>query len=462
MLTGMPLFAVVDIETTGGHIATSSITEIAIRIHDGLKLIEQFDSLIRPYHAIPDHIVALTGISNKMVEEAPTFDFLAKKIHHLLDGKIVVAHNVNFDYSLLKRQLQECGYNWTANRLCTLRLCRKYIPGMPSYSLSKLCDQLGIKMNSKHRASADVDATVTLFEKILLLDTKKELIKSISATRTEQLLPPNLNWGEYEKLPTTSGVYYFKDKEGKVIYIGKAKSIKRGVKQHFSGSNFDKKRKALLKEIHHIDAHPCANELMALILEATETRKQRPEANKAIKKDNRRYDLVSYEDIRGYFRLAINKHQRNQRAIRSFSQLTFAHNFLNKLVQEYSLCPKLCMLYKKAALCRHVQQSSCFGACNGDEHPSIYNQRIETAINAVLKSRLNYAYMDEGLTDNEMSCVLIENGSLYGMGYIPKQEYDYSYRYIIRQKIKRYPSTDHIMQIIERYIERYPEKVMLL
>src|ERR1035437_1900189 len=131
------MYAIVDIETTGGHASANGITEVAICIHDGEKVIKRYETLINPLKDTPVYIRALTGISNEMVRDAPPFADVAHDIYQLLNGKIFVAHNVNFDHSFIRYHLAAVGYELQCNKLCTVRLGRKILRGLPSYSLGK-------------------------------------------------------------------------------------------------------------------------------------------------------------------------------------------------------------------------------------------------------------------------------------------------------------------------------------
>src|SRR5882672_2110806 len=132
------MYAIVDIETTGGYAAANGITEISIHLFDGEKVTTKFETLINPGQPIPNYISAMTGITDKMVAAAPSFEEVAGKIHEILQDKIFIAHNVNFDYSFVKGHLKESGYELNSKKLCTVRLSRKIFPGLPSYSLGKL------------------------------------------------------------------------------------------------------------------------------------------------------------------------------------------------------------------------------------------------------------------------------------------------------------------------------------
>src|SRR5260221_613085 len=161
------MYAVVDIETTGGYAAAHGITEISVYIHDGERVVKHFETLINPKQHIPYYITALTGISNAMVVDAPLFDEIAETLYELLSENIFVAHNVNFDYSFVKHHLKNAGLDLTTKKLCTVRLGRKVFPGLPSYSLGNLCRSLGIRIENRHRAGGDAKATVLLLEHYL-------------------------------------------------------------------------------------------------------------------------------------------------------------------------------------------------------------------------------------------------------------------------------------------------------
>jgi len=142
------MFAIVDIETTGGSPKNDQITEIAVFIHDGLTIVEEFVTLVNPEINIPYYITGLTGITNEMVADAPKFYEIARKIVELTEDQIFVAHNVNFDYSFIRYEFKNLGYEFSRKTLDTIRLARQVVPGLPSYSLGKLCASIGIPLTS--------------------------------------------------------------------------------------------------------------------------------------------------------------------------------------------------------------------------------------------------------------------------------------------------------------------------
>ena len=167
MKTKSVRYAVVDIETTGGRAQRDKITEIAIVLYDGEKIVEQFETLINPECPIPYGITELTGISQEMVKDAPKFFEVAKQIVQLTEGAVFVAHNVQFDYGFLQEEFRRLGYPFTRRRLCTVKLSRRSFPGLTSYSLGNLIRHFGIPVNARHRAMADALATTSLLERIL-------------------------------------------------------------------------------------------------------------------------------------------------------------------------------------------------------------------------------------------------------------------------------------------------------
>ena len=158
------MYAIVDIETTGGSPVKEKITEIAIYIHDGQKITNEFVTLINPEKNIPYNIIALTGITNEMVASAPKFYEIARDIVELTKDRTIIAHNSTFDYSFIRNEFRSLGYNFQREQLCTVKLSRKLIPGLRSYSLGAICSELGIKITDRHRAAGDALATAKLFD----------------------------------------------------------------------------------------------------------------------------------------------------------------------------------------------------------------------------------------------------------------------------------------------------------
>ena len=450
-------FAVVDIETTGGFASGNGITEISIQIHNGVEVIEQYETLINPQSYIPPYIEALTGITNDMVEHAPKFDAVADRIYELLKDKIFVAHNVNFDFSFVRHHLAIAGYDLQCKKLCTVRLSRKIFPGFASYSLGKLCASLNINLHNRHRAGGDAAATAILLGLLLKSDGEGHIAQSLGRSSKEQVLPPNLSRAAIDKLPQKPGVYYFKDQKGAVIYIGKAKNIQKRVCSHFSGNNTGPQRQEFLRSIYHIDFEICGTELMAFILEATEIKRLWPSNNRAMKRFEQKYALVSYTDQQGYLRLAVDKYKKLVPSLYSFNSLCDGYQLLHMLIKEHILCEKLCNIQSKRAACTGHALGTCSGACVGVESAAAYNVRVKYAIKQLETLLPSFALIDDGRTEDEQSCLWVEKGQFYGMGYVSPYS-DITDMELLKSALQPYPSNDYILNLILSYADAHPSK----
>ena len=228
----MNKFAIIDIETTGGRARDERITEIAIALHDGEKTIETFETLINPERSIPYYITKITGIDDQMVAQAPRFYEVAKRIIQLTEGSIFVAHNVRFDYSFVQEEFRRLGYTYTRKQLDTVRLAREAFPGLGSYSLGALIERFNIKVKDRHRALADVLATVKIFEMIMAKKENMDRAEDfVNRGVKESQLPASLNLEKLHALPDQCGVYYLHDANGDVVYVGKSINIKKRIAQ---------------------------------------------------------------------------------------------------------------------------------------------------------------------------------------------------------------------------------------
>ena len=441
------MFAIVDIETTGGHASANGITEIAIAIHDGQRLVDTFSTLINPQVPIPIFIQSLTGISNAMVSQAPAFDEVAASIYSLLHNKVFVAHNVNFDYSFVKHKLAAAGYNLDCNKLCTVRMARKLLPGYPSYSLGKLCRSLDIHIEERHRATGDAMATVKLFEKILANDVGGEIKNMLKTGSKEKYLPPHLPADQVAGLPTDAGVYYFHNNKGKVIYVGKAKDLKKRVTSHFSNNKPGRQKQDFMREIHNISYQVCGSELMAFILESIEIKRLWPLYNRSLKSFQQIYALYVYEDGRGYQRLVIEKKKKQLEPLYTFNLLVEGMSVLKQLVENFELCPRLCFIDKTP------------GPTLADEVRSpAYNERVQSAINHLKTTLPTFAIVEQlsvPNNNNPQGIILMEKGRFYGMGYAPAN-ISYSLIENVKQHVTPYPESDYIRGLMYQYVSKHP------
>jgi len=446
------MYAIVDIETTGGYAAAHGITEIAVYIHDGNRVVKHFESLVNPHQNIPRYITALTGIDNDMVADAPSFEEIAPTLAELLSDQVFVAHNVNFDYSFIKHQLKFCGYDLTAKKLCTVRLGRKVFPGLPSYSLGNLCRSLQIDMTNRHRAGGDAKATVLLFEKYLANNGQLHIDQMLKRSSAEHWLPASLNKAAIEQLPARPGVYYFHNAKDKIIYVGKAINIKKRVSSHFTHNDPDRKRQNFLRHIHKITYRQCATELEAIVLESAEIKRLWPKYNYSQKQPAQKFGLYMFEDGRGYMRLAIDKKKKHLPPLYTFNLLHEGTTLLKKMAEEFELNEKLCFINKASFGTDDIAYI---------DPPFIYNGKVRTALQALDEKLPTFAVIDEGLAENEKLCLLIERGSFWGMGYLPASTAILSAGYL-KDLLQPYNDNDTIRNSIYTFVEQNPGKKITL
>jgi DNA polymerase-3 subunit epsilon len=431
-------FAVVDIETTGGFPQQHGITEIAVICMNGSAIEDQFETLLNPGQTIPPFIANMTGISDDMVALAPHFNDQAEKIFNLLSDRIFVAHNVNFDYSFVKYFLQQAGYHLQSPKLCTIRLARKVFPGLPKYGLGHLSQSLDIEITHRHRAGGDARAAATILSKALA-QSGENIIKEMLRRETKhQVLPPNLPVDQINALPLSPGVYYFRDKKGRVIYVGKAKQIRKRVLSHFTGLDTSEKRQSLLKSVYTIGHTICASELLAGIFESIEIKRLWPAFNKSQKRFEAAWAIYQYKDSAGYLRLAIDKKNKHLQPVCSFGLQADAHRTLWKLARNFELHPFLCFLEKKPSSPLPEQ----------DDH----NNKILTALLQLEEQQYSYIIRDnEGL-------ILVDKGKFYGMSQSIKWHPDEPV-HSLRQKLTPYPENEMIRTLLRQFVEAWPERI---
>jgi DNA polymerase-3 subunit epsilon len=450
------LYAVTDIETTGGHASTNGITEVGVVLFDGEKVIDRFETLINPFQPIPFHIQKLTGITNDLVQLAPSFEEVAPRLYELLQGKIFVAHNVNFDFSFIHHQLSALGYQLQCPKLCTVRYARKVVPKLTSYSLGKLCTHFEIPIQNRHRAGGDAEATTHLLATLLKKDVNNHIHTMLKRQSRDQMLPMNLEREQIDNLPLTPGVYYFHDAKDKVIYVGKAKMLRKRVVGHFSGNRPSQQRQEFLRNIHRISFQQCGTELMAEVLETIEIKRLWPKYNRAIKGFEAGYGLYLFEDGKGFLRLAVDRKHKTLQPLQVFYSRMEAMTELKRLAKEFALCHKLCFIDQS----NDVQCSNehCNGVCKGLEKQKKYNKRVLQATNQMKNELPSFTIRERSYFNNTDACILMEDGKFYGMGYVPV-DFELNNTSALKEHLQQYPEYQFVRSLINRYAIEQPKAV---
>lgn len=445
------MYAIVDIETTGGYADKHRITEIAIYHHNGIEVTERYHTLINPGRNIPFYITGLTGITAEMVADAPVFADVAQTIYNQLEGKVFVAHNAHFDYSFLKREFETAGLRWQTKKLCTVRLSRKIIPGLRSYSLGSLAESLGINIPNRHRAAGDVAATAKIFDLLLKRDHSHYIAKVLKRNSGETILPPNLPKEDFDKLPAKTGVYYFHNARGVVIYVGKATNIKKRIAGHFTGDAREWGRSNIRNEIHRVSYELTGNEFIALIFESQEIRRLWPKYNRAQKQKVEEWGIYEYEDQNGYRRFSVNTVARGAKPLIKFSAKGDAWNFLWEKVRAFDLCPKLSGLQVAKGLCFEYQTGVCKGACMEMETTRKYNRRVQKAIDSFFAEAGTAAILGRGRNAREQSVVLVEKGKYIGFGFLKRKQPIEDFN-VVRGQVKPGIQTPTVQNLVNSYM----------
>lgn len=416
------MFAIIDIETCGGkfEFRRGRITEICILKHDGLTVVEKFTSLINPECNISSFFSGLTGITNSMVADAPKFFEIAPKILELTEGCIFVAHNVSFDYGFIKDEFNSLGYKYKRDTLCTVRLSRKLMPGRISYSLGHLCASLGIEIEGRHRAEGDAVATAQLFDLLIRLKGDHPQYKNMGVTEIMTRRVDKIKQYILNKLPEECGVYYFLNKAGEIIYIGKSTNMYNRALSHFNSDI--KKSKKMLNDLYNVDFVITGSELIALLLESEEIKKHKPTYNRQRKSEEFGFCIDYFKDKQGILNFRLAQTDEAESPLLAFNSISSARERLDTWIEKYELCLRYCGLTGEDAICFNHQIKKCNGICAQQEEIESYNKRAQLLINDFAFEHQNFVILDKGRKAGEFSVVLVEKGHYNGYGYYDSYE----------------------------------------
>ncbi len=453
------MFTIIDIETTGGNSKSDKITEIAIFKHDGKQIVESFTSLINPEKRIPFYITELTGINDEMVENAPKFYEVAKKIIELTENAVFVAHNVGFDFNFIRAEFKSLGYDFSRPKLCTVKLSRLLFPGQPSYSLGKLCKALDISINHRHRAEGDASATVKLFEMLIEKDQFNVIENGGKARQLPAHLNSNLSPELLKDIPNETGVYHFYNEFNELIYIGKSKNIKSRINAHLN--NFDNQKAIEMRnEIATIEYTLTGSELVSMLLESSLIKKHKPFFNRKQLKAGNNFGLYSEYLIDGFIHFKSGKINKRSRPLAVFSTQNQAKGYLNHLVSEFDLCPKLTGLDYSSGPCMQQLMGHCEGNCYLPEKQDDYNQKAKMALSSLVYPDNSFIIIDKGRTTSEKSIVIVENGRYKGYGYVNENEMNEDPK-LMKLHITKDNDSMEVQQIIKTYLKKHEELMVI-
>lgn len=401
------MYAVLDIETTGGQYNEEGITEIAIYKFDGDQVVDQFISLVNPEIEIQPFVVKLTGINNAMLRSAPKFYEVAKRIIEITSDCVIVAHNSEFDYRILRMEFRRLGYDFQRQTLCTVELSKKLLPEQASYSLGKLVRSLGIPIADRHRASGDALATLKLFALLLSKDMEKTILRSMIKSDIKTGLSPKL-LDIVESLPNTVGIYYIHNEEGNIIYIGKSNNIKKKLQQHFTSTSSIFKK--IQKETYTVTFEKTGNELIAQLKETEELTINKPIYNKITRKAIYPYSLYVKTNSNGYLYWSIDKTDGRKRNVMAFNSPAEGIKFVDKLITEHQLNIFVDGFYSKKS--KKITTEN-FSDTIETPFPE-YNENLLAVLEPFNIDKGTIKLIDVGRKVNEKSAIILDNGKLIG------------------------------------------------
>ena len=401
-------FVVVDLETTGGSATYDRILEVAaLRVRDGV-VEDRLDTLIDPCVPIPPFITRLTGISQGMVRGRPIVDDVLPRLAEFTRDAVVVAHNASFDYGFLQSAFIRANQAWQAERLCTLRLARRLLPGLHSYKLDSLCAHLGLSYVQRHRARPDAEATVSLLQH-LLETAQQQGVESLSQLLQLQGEPVSkkrrkgqVDEAQVVSLPSGPGVYLLKDNRGHIVYIGKSVNVRQRVRQHLrpSGTASSPGQPSLRKRLPYVvdvEAIETGSELEALTLESRLVKRYLPDANRLLR-DSRDYPWVKLDEGDGYPRLLATRERPGEDGLyfgpfRKSGSVASAVLFLSE-----QLGLRQCHepIRPSMPTCPLVDLKKCLGPCTGAISQAEYRAAADRA-ERVLRGE------DTGVLDNAVA-----------------------------------------------------------
>ena len=418
------MYAIIDIETTGGQFNAEGITEIAIYKFDGVELVDQFISLVNPEIPIQPFVVKLTGINNAMLRTAPKFYEIAKRIIEITQDCIIVAHNASFDYRVLKMEFKRLGYDFMKQTLCTVELSKQLLPDVKTYSLGKLVRSLGIPIADRHRASGDAMATLKLFKLLLSKDLEKTILRTLIKNEIKNGISPKL-LDILENLPTTVGIFYIHNEKGEIILIGRSNNIRKKISQYFTADT--KIGKRIQNEVFSVTFEETGNELIALLKEREEIIHNKPALNKVQRKSAFLFGVYLDKDVKGKYQLEVRKIDGRKKDIYLFKNQQEAAFYLHKKNEE---------LTEKIPSDLSLEE---------------YNIQFLAFVKEIEDSFSNIIVSMKGRNISEKSALIMENGAFKGYCF-----YDLNYQIlnpsVLKNIVIQMPNTKDSRNIIKYYL----------
>jgi DNA polymerase-3 subunit epsilon len=431
------MYAVIDLEATGGKPGTERIIEVAIFMFDGRRIVDQFISLVKPDIPIPPFVQKLTGIREQDVRTAPRFHEVAKRIVQMTEGAVFVAHNAPFDYRILREEFARLGFNYERVVLDTIPLAQKFLPGMPSYGLSTLCTELNIAHTRKHRADGDARATVQLLQILLDKDREKYIegvyLKQPAATGKHKFSD------QIARYVKTVGIYYLFNADGRVLYVGKSDQLRVRIDRHFLSTN--EKALALQAEVASIRVEETGSLLLADILEHVELKKLKPPYNQAKDKFRLRFGLFPIETEDGVLW--------DVRGIRREPPALQVDSLADGVALLGGMAEARAWALADVLLPRLVPQHAPEPAQSADL-PSTVGEALE-ALEAFLWPEGVVIYLDRGREPGEKTAFWVDGGRFIGYAHV-RLEQEVHDQASLKNRLTLLPQQPYLRSLLAKYV----------
>lgn len=401
-------YAIIDIETTGGNSKTGKITEIAVFLHNGHKVVDQYETLVNPGVTIPPYITKLTGISDEMVADAPAFGEIADKLDRFTANAIFVAHNAHFDYGFVREEFRRVGKDFKRKKLCTVQLSRHAFPGLASYSLDKITSELQIKLNGHHRAAADAEATAMLFGRILEASSEPGLFDAHHGMPAlDGVHSAYIDQDFLRTIPDDPGIARFYSAEDELLYTKRSANVLTTICEKLKQTQTED-AKRFRQALHRIDYQLTGSQLVGQLLEVNDVMQFKPEFNHG------RFSLKAHyacivEMIDDVPHMLLTKRQKDTDALLVFANFYEGKAHLENLAKEWGIPLKDVRLGRRP-------------------FPALPMTDERALARGVSSMRGKVVLTDEGRNVSEHTRIYLDSGSVMGYGYYdngdPLSEFD--------------------------------------
>ena len=372
----------VDLETTGGSSALHRIIEIGIVHLAGGAVVDEWSSLVNPGTRVPPSIEAFTGITSRMVADAPRFADIADRVRERLEGRLFVAHNARFDYGFLRREFQRLGRNYRSRLLCSVKLSRRLHPDVHGHGLDAVMARHGLGCSARHRALGDARVVAEFLCLMRRTQDPATLEAAVAELTRTVSVPPGIDAELVDELPEVPGVYRFWGAGGSLLYVGRSRNLRSRVLAHFTGAATSARERRLSTELQRLDWTETAGEFGALLLELQDIRLRQPLYNRRVRPVAGTVALRLVDGPGGLLPeiVSLAELRDADEAYGVFRSEREARRALGQIAHAHGLCARALGLETGSGACFAHALGRCRGVCAGLEPRALHDARVRLAL----------------------------------------------------------------------------------